>query len=246
MNVLINYERSGIVRRAFREKGHNAYSCDLEPADDGEKEFHIVDDALSVIDRDGWDLMIAHPPCTYLSVSGLHWNKRGRMVNGRPRADLTDEALLVVQRLLDSGISKIALENPIGCISTRIRKPSQVIQPWQFGEDASKATCLWLKNLSPLKHTTVIRRPRWIKCPCCDDYWCQIHQLHVYDCECVPVDDLAAAGVDPFDFYYSKYYANQTPSGQNKLGPSPTRAAERAKTYPGIALAMAEQWGNSL
>ncbi len=243
MNVLVNYERSGVIRRAFRKRGHNAYSCDLEPADDGEIEYHINHDALIAAKTNDWDLMICHPPCTYLSVSGLHWNKRGRIVDGRPRADLTERALITVQCLLDCDIHKIALENPIGCISTRIRKPSQIIQPWQFGEDASKATCLWLKNLPPLRPTKEIKRPRWIKCPCCDDYWCQLHQLHAYDCECLPVDDLAQTGVDPFDFYYSKYYANQTPSGQNKLGPSPTRAQERSKTYQGIADAMAEQWG---
>lgn len=233
MKVLINYEESQVVCIAFRKRGHEAYSCDLVKCSGGHPEWHIQADALSVLDRE-WDLMIAHPVCTYLCASGLHWNKRGRMVNGRPRAELTEEALGTVRTLLDSGIPKIALENPIGCISTRIRKPNQTIQPWMFGEDASKATCLWLKNLPLLKPTKEIRRPRWIKCPCCDDYWCQIHQLHAYDCECLPVDD---------DFYYSKYYANQTPSGQNKLGPSPERAALRAKTYQGIADAMAAQWG---
>ena len=102
----------------------------------------------------GWDLMIAHPPCTYLCSSGLHWNKR------RPeRAGQTEEALAFVQMLLDSPIPRIALENPIGCISTRIRKPDQTIQPWQFGHAESKATCLWLKGLPPLQPTNIVPKP---------------------------------------------------------------------------------------
>ena len=143
--------------------------------------------------HDGWDMMIAHPPCTYLAGSGLHWNKR---VPGR--AALTEEALEFVRLLLTAPIPRIALENPIGCISSRIRKPDQIIQPWWFGEDASKATCLWLKGLPLLKPTDIIRKAR---------------------------------------------YANQTPSGQNKLGPSADRAKLRSLTYMGVAEAMASQWG---
>ena len=143
--------------------------------------------------HDGWDTMIAHPPCTYLAGSGLHWNTR---VPGR--AALTEEALEFVRLLLTAPIPRIALENPIGCISSRIRKPDQIIQPWWFGEDASKATCLWLKGLPLLKPTDIIRKAR---------------------------------------------YANQTPSGQNKLGPSADRAKLRSLTYMGVAEAMASQWG---
>lgn len=112
--------------------------------------------------ENGWDLMIAHPPCTYLCSSGLHWNKR---VLGRARQ--TEEALEFVRMLLDAPIEKIALENPIGCISSRIRKPDQTIQPYHFGHDASKATCLWLKNLPPLRPTAMVEprvidgKPRW-------------------------------------------------------------------------------------
>lgn len=100
--------------------------------------------------------MLAHPPCTYLSVSGLHWNKRGVMVDGRPRAELTEEALEFVRLLMAAPIPRIAIENPVSCISSQIRKPDQIIQPWQFGEDASKATCLWLKNLPKLRPTQII------------------------------------------------------------------------------------------
>jgi len=194
MRVLIACEYSGTVRRAFAARGHDAWSCDLLPADDGSPN-HIQGDVLPVL-RQGWDLMVAHPPCTYLAVSGLHWNKR---VPGR--AEKTLEALAFVRKLLDAPIDRIALENPVSCISTHARKPDQIIQPWWFGDDASKKTCLWLKNLPPLVATNRL-----------------------------PGDDKTRR-------------ANQTPSGQNKLGPSPDRWKLRSKTYPGIAAAMADQWG---
>ena len=233
MRVLVACEFSGIVRDAFIARGHDAVSCDFLLS--GRPGPHIQDDVLLHLE-DGWDLMIAFPPCTYLSVSGLHWNKR------RPgRAALTEEALDFVGLLLDAPIKRIALENPISCISTRIRKPDQIVQPWMFGHDASKATCLWLKRLPKLVPTVSMQRPVWIPCPDgCDDFVCQRHRMHTADCPCPPLEDWVAAGDDP----YYKYYANQTPSGQNKLGPSPTRAAERSRTYQGIADAMATQWNN--
>lgn len=134
------------MREALRKQGIDAWSNDLLPADDGSK-YHIQGDVLAVLE-DGWDLMVAHPPCTYLCSSGLHWNKR------RPeRALETEAALVFVRTLLDAPIEHIALENPTGCISSRIRKPDQIIQPYQYGDDASKATCLWLKNLPHLVPT---------------------------------------------------------------------------------------------
>lgn len=143
MRLLVACEFSGIVREAFRGRGHDAWSCDLLPADDN-SEHHIQGDVLSVLD-DNWDMMIAFPPCQYLTSAGLHWNKR------RPeRQAKTEEALKFVRALLNAPIERIALENPVGCISTRIRKPDQIIQPYEFGEDASKKTCLWLKGLPPL------------------------------------------------------------------------------------------------
>ena len=154
MRVLVACEYSGRVREAFRKRGHDAWSCDLLPSDD-DSPHHIQGDALEVL-ADDWDLMIAHPPCTYLSVSGLHWNKR---VEGR--AEKTEDALQFVRLLLDAPVDRIVLENPVSCISTRIRKPDQIIQPWQFGHDASKKTCLWLKNLEPLKPTEVIIKDRY-------------------------------------------------------------------------------------
>jgi hypothetical protein len=186
-------EFSGAVRDAFRALGHDAWSCDLLPAEAPGP--HIQGDVLQAL-GEGWDLMIAHPPCTYLASSGLHWNTR------RPeRAALTEEALAFVLALADAPIPRIAVENPIGCLSTRWRKPDQIIQPWQFGHDASKATCLWLKGLPPLQPTDVLPGGRTAR------------------------------------------RANQTASGQNRLGPSPTRWKERSVTYAGIARAMAEQWG---
>lgn len=197
MRVLVACEFSGVVRDAFRARGHDAWSCDLLPSE-ADNAYHWQGDVLPFM-RERWDLMIAHPPCTYLCSSGLHWNTR------RPgRAAETEKALAFVSALLSASIPRIALENPRGCISTRIRRPDQTIQPWQFGHDASKTTDLWLVNLPPLVHGAVIAprmvdgRPRW---------------------------------------------ANQTDSGQNRLGPSADRWAKRSITYPGIAAAMAEQWG---
>ena len=148
MSVLVACEYSGTVRDAFRGAGYDAMSCDLLPTDALGP--HYQGDVRDIIGN-GWDLMIAHPPCTYLCSSGLHWNKR------RPeRAQMTEDALDFVRLLLDAPIPRIALENPIGCIGTRIRKADQTIQPWQFGHDASKSTCLWLKNLPPLAPTSVV------------------------------------------------------------------------------------------
>ena len=201
--VLIACERSGVVRRAFRELGHDAWSCDVAPAVDGSP-YHLQGDVLSFLDG-GWDLMIAHPPCRYLCSSGLHWNRR---VPGR--AQKTLDALAFVRQLMGAPIDRIAIENPVGCIGTKIRKADQYIHPHQFGCDASKKTGLWLKNLPPLaplpqsKHAApriINGKPRW---------------------------------------------ANQTDSGQNRLGPSAARTNKRAATYPGIARAMAKQWGGNL
>ena len=151
--ILVACEYSGRVRDAFTALGHYALSCDFEPAET--PGLHYQGDVMDVL-HDGWDLMVAHPPCTYLSSSGLHWNKR------RPeRAQQTENALEFVRVLLAAPIAHIALENPIGCISSRIRKPDQTIQPWQYGHDASKATCLWLKNV-PLLRATGAVEPRLV------------------------------------------------------------------------------------
>lgn len=159
MKVLVACEYSGTVRDAFIRAGHDAMSCDLLPTDQTGP--HYQGDVRDVLGQ-GWDLMIAHPPCTYLTSAGLHWNTR------RPgRAAQTLEALDFVRLLLAAPVEKIALENPVGCISSQIRKPCQTVQPYNFGHDASKATCLWLKGLHPLRNTgfheprMVNGRPRW-------------------------------------------------------------------------------------
>jgi hypothetical protein len=176
-------EFSGIVRDAFLERGHDAVSCDLLPSERPGP--HIVGDALEAAWFAGpWDLMIAHPPCTYLAVSGARW------MASRP--EHVRQALIFVRELLATPIPMIALENPVSIISSRIRKPDQIIQPWQFGHGEIKATCLWLKGLPKLVPTNIVegRTPR-------------VHHA----------------------------------------SPGPDRWKERSRTLPGIAAAMAAQWG---
>ena len=182
MKVLIACEFSGIVRDAFLARGHDAVSCDRLPTERPGP--HYEGDVRDIIGR-GFDLMICHPPCTHLAASGARWWKE--------KAVLQEEALEFVQFLLDARIPKIGLENPVGKISTAIRPPDQIIQPWQFGHGETKATCLWLKGLPLLVPTDVVegREPR-------------IH----------------------------------------RMSPGPDRWKERSRTYPGIAEAMADQWGN--
>ena len=209
MNVLIMCESSGALRDRFFDAGHNVYSVDLLPGEGVAVHRHIVNYGENVLSGHAfelpngkrvwpnyWDLMIAHPPCTYLASSGLHWNKR------RPeRAAQTEQALRFVHFLMGQPIERIAIENPIGCISSRIRKPDQIVQPWYYGDDASKSTCWWLKNLPLLQDTNRLPGDR------------------------------------------STRRANQTPSGQNKLGPSADRWKLRSATYPGMADAIVDQWG---
>ena len=147
VRVLVGCEYSGRVRDAFIARGHDAWSCDLLPTDAPGP--HFQEDLLEVIASNGpWDMLIAFPPCTYLCVSGMH-----RTTRGLRDPQLTEDALHFVSALLNCGIPKIAIENPVGVISTRIRKPDQIIQPHDFGEDASKKTCLWLKGLPKLTPT---------------------------------------------------------------------------------------------
>lgn len=165
MRVLVACEFSGVVREAFRARGHYAVSCDLLPAEDGSR-FHYQRDVLDLLDYDTfWDLMIAHPPCTHLAVSGARWFKDKR--------DDQDAALEFVRDLMDAPISRICIENPVSIISSRIRKPDQIIQPWMFGHGETKATCLWLKGLPKLVPTNVVsgREPRVHKMPPGPDRW---------------------------------------------------------------------------
>lgn len=193
MRVLVACEFSGVVRDAFIARGHSAISVDLLPSE-SPKGTHIqgtVENAIyahRISLGDGWsaDLMIAFPPCTHLAVSGARWFKDKRKEQ--------TEALDFVRMLMDAPIPRIALENPIGVISSRIRKPDQIIQPWQFGHGETKATCLWLKNLPPLTPTKIV---------------------------------------------------NGREARVHRMAPSPDRWKERSRTLPGIAEAMAEQWGRA-
>lgn len=195
MRVLVACEFSGVVRDAFIRAGHEAVSCDLLPSD-SDLGRHYKGDIRNFMHMH-WDMMIAFPPCTHLAVSGARWFKDKQAEQ--------EEALDFVRILLDAPIPCIAVENPVGIISSRIRKPDQIIQPYEFGHDASKRTCLWLKGLPKLQPTAYVE-PK-----------------------------LSPSG--------KKIWANQTPSGQNKLGPSEDRWKLRSITYQGIADAMAAQWG---
>ena len=179
--ILVACEFSGIVREAFAALGHDAWSCDLEPSEQPGQ--HIQGDVLNVLDE-GWDLLIAHPPCTYLCNAGARW--------WRQRQPEQQQALAFVDLLLQAPVPQIALENPEGCISTRIRRPSQIIHPWEYGEPYEKKTHLWLKNLPLLQPTQLMAQ----------------REQRVW-----------------------------------RMAPSRHRSRERSRTYPGIARAMAAQWG---
>ena len=224
MHILIACEFSGIVREAFRAKGHDVWSCDLLPTEKPGQ--HIQGDVLEILE-DGWDMLIAFPPCTYLCSSGLHWNKR---VSGRD--EKTHDAMMFVFNLMGvgsiaHGIPKIALENPVGRIGTAYRKADQIIQPYQFGHDASKQTCLWLEGLPKLRPTKFVD-PIY-GCSCGHRFPLELGKYGCPNCN--------GAGKA------REIWGNQTPTGQNKLGPSEVRAMERSRTYQGIADAMAAQWG---
>lgn len=181
LNILVACEESQAVTKEFRLLGHNAYSCDLLPCSGGHPEWHFNMDVFKVIKNKGgllqdgdkikingkWDIMIAHPPCTFLAVSGARWyyhpeDKMKPIEQRRPhprflnRAKDRDEALDFFIKLCEAPIDKIAVENPVGIVSTRYRKPNQTIHPWMFGDEASKATCLWLKNLPLLEPTNIV------------------------------------------------------------------------------------------
>lgn len=182
MRVLVACEFSGTVRDAFRRAGHDAMSCDLLPTEAPGP--HYQGDVRDVL-GDGWELMVAHPPCTHLAVSGARWFKDKR--------DEQAAALDFVRLLLDAPIDRIALENPVSIISSRIRKPDQIIQPWHFGHGETKATCLWLKGLPKLAPTNIVDG--------------RANRVH-------------------------------------RMAPTADRWKLRSLTYPGIASAMAAQWGS--
>jgi hypothetical protein len=220
MRVLVACEFSGVVREAFRRRGHDAWSCDLLPAEDASP-FHIQDDVL--LHLNGWDLMVAHPPCTHLAVSGSRWFKDKQKEQA--------EALEFVNMLLEAPIERIALENPISVISSRIRKPDQIVQPWMFGHGETKATCLWLKSLPKLQPTDCVV-PEWaIKAD---------GTIH-----------LSKKGKRDNPTHFLTGRTTRVLSGPqleqweriHKMPPGPERWRNRSRTYQGIANAMAEQWG---
>lgn len=193
MKVLIACEESQEVCKAFRELGHEAYSCDLQECSGGKPEWHIIDDATNQAYSGNWDLMIAHPPCTYLANSGVRWlDLKDGYARNRERWQEMLWAGMFFRGLLNAPIGMIALENPIPHKYAGIPKYNQIIQPWQFGHGETKATCLWIKNLPPLKPTNIVEG----------------REQRIW-----------------------------------KLPPGPERTKLRSKTYPGIAKAMAEQWG---
>lgn len=193
MAVLIACEESQVVTNEFRKLGVMAFSCDLLRTSGGHPEWHIVGD-VRIILKHPWDLIVAFPPCTDIAGSGAKWFKEKQADGSQQRAI---DFFLEFTKL---DCKRVAIENPVGIMSTIYRKPDQIIQPWQFGHPESKKTCLWLKGLPLLIHTDILEKPA------------------------------------------SGHWENQTPSGQNKLGPSERRGMIRSKTYLGIARAMAEQW----
>ena len=216
MNILIACECSGIIRNAFRKKGHNAWSCDLKPQEGNEGGYHLQGDVRWWLNDPEWkwDMMIAHPDCTYLTNSAAwaykeppyHQKVKPETLTGQARRQARQEAIEFAETLWDADIEKVVIENPAGYLSTmsKLGKPSQIIQPYEYGDNASKRTCLWIRNL-PLLKPTKYYPPRIVN--------------------------------------GKKRWGNQTDSGQNKLTPNDNRAAKRAQTYQGWADAMADQWG---
>ena len=209
VKVLIACEESQAVTIAFRKRGFEAYSCDLQDCSGGHPEWHIKDDVLKVINN-AWDMMVAFPPCTHLAVSGAAWFEQKRK-DGRQK-----EGVDFFMAMVNAPIKRIAIENPMGIMSTVYRKPTQIIQPYFFGDEVSKKTCLWLKNLPPLYHNA---HPNLF----------DAKVTHVGKGEMI---EFESGNKMP------KWYADAW-----RL-PKEDRSRIRSKTFPGIAEAMAEQWGN--
>jgi hypothetical protein len=219
MKVLVACEESQAVCKAFRNLGHEAFSCDLLPSSGGHPEWHYQGSVFDII-NDGWELMIGHPPCTYLTVTGNKWfyhpeDSQLPVEERRPhprfpnRRELREEAFDFFMRLMNSNVKRIALENPVGVVSTRFRKPDQIIQPYMFGDEATKTTCLWLKNLPLLKPTNIVDKG---------------------------ARTFYASGKSHATWYAEALSKAKTPEERSTL---------RSKTFPGIANAMAEQWGSN-
>lgn len=207
MRVLVACEESQAVTKALRALGHEAYSCDLLPCSGGHPEWHLQQDVFSLLTRKHhWDLLIAFPPCTHLACSGARHFKQ-KMEDGRQQA-----AVDFFMRLVRAPVARIAIENPVGIMSTAYRKPDQIIQPFQFGDRAQKTTCLWLKNLYPLRPTKVVKLRK-------SDYY----------------EFTTRKGTRKRQ---PKWYYNTLRQAKT----SAERSTLRSKTFPGIAKAMAGQW----
>ncbi len=222
MKWLVACECSAIVRDALRALGHDAWSCDLKPCE-RDPRWHIQGDVLGCLGM-SWDGMIAHPECTHIAVSGSR-HFPAKRADGRQQA-----AIAFFMRMVEAPINFICVENPVCIMSSLYRKPDQIIQPYQFGHAESKTTCLWLKGLPKLVPTKIME-PVWWKNPDGTDY-----------------KDAKGKRYSPTHYLMGRKqlarWENQTASGQNKLGPSPEPAAIRARTYPGVAAAIASQWGH--
>jgi len=214
MKVLIGCEESQAVCIEFRKRGHEAYSCDIQECSGGHPEWHIKEDILKIIEREHWDMMIAFPPCTYLTVTGARWlyNKDGS--KNLPRWELQYEAVEFVKKLYYSKIKKVAIENPIGKLSSLWMKPTQIIQPYFFGDEAQKTTCLWLKNLPKLVH---LKEPN----------------LFENEVTHSGKGDMVTTSTGKT---FTKWY------WETSKGKGAERQKLRSKTFPGIATAMATQW----
>ena len=215
MKVLLACEESQAVCKEFRELGHEAYSCDLQPSSGSNPEWHIQDNVLEVMNSDKWDLMIAFPPCTHLAVSGAKHFKE-KIKDGRQQ-----EAIDFFMHFVKSSINHIAIENPVGVMSTVYRKPDQIIHPYYFGDPYSKKTCLWLKNLYPLKHYSTNQ------------------QLKIND------SNVKITHVGKGEFITFKS-GKKMPKWYNDAGSSSERGKIRSKTFPGIAKAMAAQFSEQI
>jgi hypothetical protein len=220
IRVLVACEFSGTVRDAFLALGHDAMSCDLLPSETPGP--HYQGDVRDLLVENRWDLVIAHPPCTYLCSSGMHWTTRGLR-----DPQLTEDAVRFFLEFTRMQDCAWAIENPIGRMSTLFRKPDQIIQPYQFGHDASKATCLWTHKLPTLLPTDYIDG----RLVCCGRELS--NAVGKYGCPNCEGKKTAR-----------RRWGNQTTGGQNNVAPGPSRWMERSRTYVGIARAMADQWGN--
>jgi hypothetical protein len=225
MKVLVACEYSGLVRDAFISRGHDALSCDLLPTEGPGP--HYQGDVFDIIE-DGWDLMVAHPPCTHLSVSGARWWPAKR-ADGRQQS-----AVEFFMRLAAAPIERVAIENPIGFMSTSWRKPDQIIQPWQFGQAETKTTCLWLKNLPALVPTKIMEES--YSCACGVNFPLERGKYGCPNCggRNKVVRGYGHKSITKGGRVLPKWY---------NLPPSPDRGKKRSATFPGIAAAMADQWG---